>query len=309
MNPKRILKNVSPFNNEKDMPKALFILKKFLAFIVVFIAFTLVGEAIVIGAMYAMGYQPLNGVMPQGIVAELIKYCGYSLLFVFAFIYCKVVEKRTVASLGLSKRGFDCFAGALVAILLISFIMIVCCVAGAFEFTGFGKSVNAGCLALLLLGFVIQSFAEEFVCRSFLMQSLLSKTSFPTAVLVSSTAFALPHFPTLFEAEFKFAVVGVLNLYLVSAVFSLLYVLRDNVYIAVGLHCVWNFTIYGVLGLSVSGSNTTVNGILNFNAVSENLINGGVYGIEASVVTTIVLGITALVLAKRVFSRGVKNGL
>lgn len=309
MKAKKFIRNVSPFNNEKDMPKALYIVKKLLAFLLLYGASALIGEAVIIGTTYAMGYDPLNGVMPQGNVMQLMQYFGFVVFFALTFLYCKFIEKRSFKEISVTKRGFDYLLGAVVAVLLICAVMVVGCVAGSFELVGFVNNANIPYVIALFFSFVVQSFAEEMMCRVFLMRSLQQKVSLPIAVLVSSTAFALPHFSTLFEAEFKFAVFGVINLYLVSAVFSLLYVLRDNIYIIGGLHSVWNFVLYGVLGLSVSGSEGNSGGILNFNVASQNLINGGTYGIEASVVTTIVFAITLVVLVMRLSNRRERNGL
>ena len=303
------LRNVSPFNNKTDMHKGLYIFKKVLAFFLVFAISIGVSEAIVIAMLYIIGYNPLVGDFPQGHTMELVKYYGYTLFIAVTLIYCRLVEKRKVMAMNVKEAEVGYFFGGLLAILLLALIFAVCYFAGAVEFTGINSDFNAVYLILFFFGFMFQSMAEEVMTRGFLLSSLVKKISLPTAIFISSTAFALPHFPTLFEAEFKFAVVGVLNLYLVSAVFSMLYINRKNIYVVGGLHCVWNFMLYCVMGLSVSGSNSNTNGVLNFEVVSQNILNGGMYGIEASIVTTAVLGITLAVLVKRFLIKGDKNGL
>ena len=309
MSIRQFLRNVSPLNNETDMQKGLYILKKVLAFFLVFALSILVSEAIVIAVLYIMGYNPLFGDFPQGQTMELVKYFGYSLFIAVTIVYCRLVEKRRVMAMKVEKAGVGYFCGGLIAIILLTLIFAVCCLTGAVKFTGINSGFNAVYMVLFFFGFMFQSMAEEVMTRGFLLSSLMKKTSLPTAIFVSSTAFALPHFPTLFEAEFKFAVIGVINLYLVSAVFSMLYINHKNIYVVGGLHCVWNFMLYSVMGLSVSGSNSNKNGVLNFEVASQNILNGGVYGIEASLVTTAVLGITLAILAKRFLIKGVKNGL
>ena len=113
---------------------------------------------------------------------------------------------------------------------------------------------------------------------------------------------------SLMEAETQFVIVGTLNLYLVSAVFSLLFVLRSNIYIVGGLHCVWNFVLYGAMGLSVSGGNSNENALMSFNVNAQNILSGGAYGVEASIITTVVLGVTVILLVRLCKKRGVKNG-
>ena len=309
MSAKSLLKNISPFNNKEDIPKVQYIVKKVLAFFFVFALSIVVSEAIVIAMLYIMGYNPLFGDFPQGQTMELVKYFGYALFIAVTLIYCRLVEKRKVMAMNVKEAEVGYFFGGLLAVLLLAVIICICCLTGVVEFIGVKSNVNVVYLILFFFGFMFQSMAEEVMTRGFLLSSLVKKISLPTAIFISSTAFALPHFPTLFEAEFKFAVVGVLNLYLVSAVFSMLYINRKNIYVVGGLHCVWNFMLYCVMGLSVSGSNSNTNGVLNFEVVSQNILNGGMYGIEASIVTTAVLGITLAVLVKRFLIKGDKNGL
>lgn len=309
MKTKNFIRNINPFNNAQEMPTALYIIKKMLAFFLIYGLSAVLGEAIIIGVLSAMGYDPLNGVMPTGHLGELLQYYGFVVFFIVTALYCKLIEKRKLNTLGFNKKGLDYLFGGAVAILLLAVIIGLCCVSGVLSFSGIAAGIDIGYLIALFFAFLIQSLAEETICRGFLLPSLSKKTSLPIAIFVSSTAFALPHLSSLLSADTKFAVVGIINLYLVSVIFSLLFVLRSNIFIVSGLHCVWNFVLNGVMGLSVSGSDSNASGVLNFEVYSGNILNGGVYGLEASIITTVVLGIFAIVLARICHKRGVKNGL
>ena len=52
---KQLLKNISPFNNRTEMPTALFIIKKILAFGVCYIAGLFIAEGVVILLHFALG--------------------------------------------------------------------------------------------------------------------------------------------------------------------------------------------------------------------------------------------------------------
>lgn len=309
MNIKTFFKNISPFNNRQEMPAALYIIKKMLAFFLIYGAAMVAGEVIIIGLLCAMGYDPLSGVMPGGHFPELSKYYGYAVFFAVAVLYARIVEKRGFHSLGFGRRGFDYLTGGAFAAALLAVIVGICCATGAMGFAGLETNVDWLYLIALFGAFAVQSLAEETICRSFLFVSLSKKVSLPLAILVSSTAFALPHLPTVLEAEASFATVGVINLYLVSIVFSLLYVLRANSYIVSGLHCLWNYVLYGIMGLSVSGSGTGADAVLRFEVAAGNLLSGGEYGLEASPITTMVLGITAVILGSIYYKRGMKYEL
>ena len=62
------------------------------------------------------------------------------------------------------------------------------------------------------------------------------------------------------------------------------------------MHSFWNAVLYSVLGLNLSGNDETVTAIFNMQSVGENIWNGGVYGIEASLITTVVLAFAAILI-------------
>ena len=291
-----MLKNISPFNNREEMPTLVYIVKKLLAFLVMYWVAAVAGEAVIIGTLSAMGYDPLHGVMPEGNFAELLSYYGFVVFLLIAVLYCRLVEKRNLKSLGFTKRVADYLLGGGIAVVLLAAIIGVCCITGSLSWGGINENCDAMYLVGLLIGLVVQSAAEEALSRGFLQLSLQRKTSVPVAIFISSTAFATPHFSTLFEAETKYAIIGVINLYLVSVIFSLLELCRTNLWIACGLHGIWNFILYGIMGLTLSGNDATVKGLLKLEAKSANILNGGVYGLEAGIVTTVILGIVAALL-------------
>ena len=309
MNIKSTLHNLSPFNHETNMHPAAYAAKKMLAFFLVYMAAAVIFEIIIIAGLTAMGYDPTHGVMPAGHVAELLQYYGFAGFGLATILYCVIVEKRNLRSLGFTGKIFDYLNGAVIAIALLAVIVGAGLATKVLRFDGMIASANTSYLALLFGAFVIQSLAEEILSRGFLLPSLAKKTSLPVAILVSSTAFALPHLASVVEAEGAFAVIGVANLYLVSLVFSMLFLLRSNIYIVAGLHCVWNFVLYGVMGLAVSGSEANPDALMAFEVTGENLLSGGIYGLEASIVTTAVLGIVSVILVTLYRKRGMKHGI
>lgn len=294
------IKKVSPLNNCTEVPTGIYIIKKLLAFFMIYAVSAVVGEVIIIGGLSLAGYDPLNGVMPTGKFGMLLPYYGNAIFILATILYCKLIEKRTVKELGFNKKGIpQYFVGAIIAIVLLTAVIAVCCVTGSITYTGFNSNVDVLYIVALLLGLVIQGATEEIMCRGFLMQSLQKKTSVAVAIFVSSTAFALPHLLTLLEADTLYAVVGIVNLYLVSIIFSLLMLCGSNIWVSCGLHTVWNFLLYGVFGLTLSGSQSNSDAVFKFEATSSNIINGGVYGVEASVVTTVILLVVVIVIVVR----------
>lgn len=309
MKKKNIFRKLSPLNEDDEISTLEYVIKKLLAFFMIYALAAVIGEAVIIGILYLMGCQPLQGIMPTGKVGILLPYYGFCVFLLVTILYCRFIEKRNFASMGFQKRFSDFFVGGMLAVALLLVIIVLCCILDSMKYVGINDGIDGKYLMALLIGFCIQSIAEETLCRGFLMNSLLRKTSVPAAVLVSATAFAMPHFFTLFELEIQYVIVGIVNLYLISVIFSLLVLYRSNIWISCGLHCTWNFILYGVLGLAVSGSNTYLEGVLLFEVNSLNLINGGVYGIESGISTTVVLVIVMILMIKFGYERNCKHGI
>ena len=63
------------------------------------------------------------------------------------------------------------------------------------------------------------------------------------------------------------------------------------------------------MGLSVSGSEIKSDSVIRLCVEKSNIFNGGEYGIEASIITTVVLGLFVFVLIKVWKERVPKNGI
>lgn len=296
MKKKGIIYRLSPLNNTAEMSAAEYIIKKLLAFALIYLVSGIVGEAVIIGILYGMGYDPLQGVMPQGEMSELLFYYGFIIYSLAALAYCRFIEKRKIKTVFPSKNAADYFAGGALAAILLTAVAGVGCISGAMKFVGVNTDVDIKSLLLWALAFAVQGGAEEIMCRGFLLNSLNKRISAPLAVFISSTAFIFPHLATLLESDFAYAAVGIINLYLVSIIFSLFTLHRRSIWLACGLHSAWNFILYSIMGLSLSGNEGAAKGIILFGIKDGNLLNGAEYGMEASIVTTAVLGILLLVM-------------
>ena len=293
---KQLLKNISPFNNRTEMPTAVFIIKKILAFWLCYIAGLFIAEGAVIILHFALGKNMLVGDVFDGQTIALITYYGYIIIAAVAVLYWKLIEKKPLSEMGLTKRFGNYFIGVLIGIFLLAVSVAFIVLTGNIEFQGVFKNANIPIIFLLFGGFVIQGATEEFLCRGIVLQTLKEKTSLPIAIAVSTVMFIIPHWSSLFAGEMIYGVIGVANLVLISIIFSLLTIRFKSIWAACGLHSFWNAILYSVFGLNLSGNDETVTAIFNMQSVGENIWNGGVYGIEASLITTVVLAFAAILI-------------
>ena len=293
---KQLLKNISPFNNRTEMPTALFVIKKFLAFWICYIAGLFIAEGIVILLHFACGKNMLVGDVFDAQTITLITYYGYIVISGVALLYWKLIEKKPLSEMGLTKRFGNYFIGAVVGVILLVLSVAAIVLTGNMEYHGVFENVDILMILLLFGGFIIQGATEEILCRGIVLHALKEKTSVWIAIAVSTVLFIIPHWSSLFDGGTVYGVIGVANLVLISIIFSLLTVRFKSIWAACGLHSFWNAILYSVLGLNLSGKDETVTAIFDMQSVGKNIWNGGEYGIEASIITAVVLALAAVLL-------------
>lgn len=101
---KKTLGMISPFNSQEDMPLIFFILKKLFAFVFIFFISMIVAESLAIIIHYIMGYNILQGDMLSTQAMTLMKYYGYAVFIIVAVLYCKIIEKRPIKSMGFNSK-------------------------------------------------------------------------------------------------------------------------------------------------------------------------------------------------------------
>ncbi|MGN0313489.1 MAG: lysostaphin resistance A-like protein, partial [Fusicatenibacter sp.] len=205
-------------------------------------------------------------------------------------------EKKTLSEMGLTKRFGNYFTGIIVGILLLVVSVFAIVLTGNMEYRGLFENADPLVIILFIGGFIVQGATEEILCRGIVLHTLKDKIPTWIAIAISTSLFIIPHWSSLFEGSTIYGVIGVANLILISIIFSLLTIRFQNIWVVCGLHSFWNAILYCVLGLNLSGKDETVTAVFHMQSVGENIWNGGAYGIEASVITTVVLALAAALI-------------
>lgn len=292
---KTFLKNISPFNNITDMPSVLLMLKKVFAFYLCYWAGIFLAEGLVIGGLFACGKNFLRGEMFSDDVMTLIKLYGMIVLIAVSVLYWKLIEKRKLHEMGVTKKFSGWFIGAAAGILLLIVSVSAIMVTGTIKFDGVSPAINITLLLLMFGGYIVQGAAEEFLSRGVVFHGLKDRVSLPVAVGANALVFTLPHLSILGGSEPQFIISGVINLAFISCLFSFITLRTKSIWAACGLHSLWNFCLSCVLGLNLSGSEGSTS-VINMHTEGANLINGGIYGIEASIITNAVIAAAAVLL-------------
>ena len=116
------------------------------------------------------------------------------------------------------------------------------------------------------------------------MTSLGSKHKLWVAVTMSSAIFALLH---IFNPGITF--LSLINLFLAGVSFGLYVICFDNIWGACAYHTMWNFVQGNFYGIQVSGMTMSDSVLVTTNTEGMELLNGGSFGAEGGLITTLVL--------------------
>ena len=296
-----ILKDLNPFSRREVDNKLIYTLKIIITVGVLYFVSLLIGEALIIGGSYAFGYNATDKPMPYDIML-LCSFYGYIITIALFVIFSKKVNKISLDKIGLDKNLKTFFKGMLIGIISLALIAGILSLCGAISFGGINNNINWLFFVLYLFGYLIQSTMEELVCRGYLFHRLKEKIPVIGAILISVLLFSVGHFSKLFSDGAAIGLIGIVNLMLISMIWIITTMKDKNIYSAIVFHFIWNFALFSIVGLNLSGLEAT-NAIFKFSANNQ-FLTGCSYGIESSIVTT---GVLSIILAVLAFKYRVKN--
>ena len=176
--------------------------------------------------------------------------------------------------------------GVLIGFGLISLGVLVMMMNGSYQ--PVGLQLVPGILYGLALGFGA-AFVEEPAYRGFLLGGLAKVMSPARAIIYSSIVFGLMHLMSSTSAGGDQAL-GLIGIIVSTALlFAGAYFLTKRLWLAIGIHLGWNFTLGGVYGLAVSGLPAAEGFVKHQEVTGSHLVTGGNFGPEGSL-TIMVLG-------------------
>ncbi|MCS6625385.1 CPBP family intramembrane metalloprotease [Roseibacterium beibuensis] len=277
------------------------------AAIVLGVVFMVVGQLAAFYPAIAAGFiSPGDGSdgWPQ-LAYELV--AAFGLGSVLVLLWAWLFERRGPAALGLNARGPKRFVrGYLVGLAFLLTVIGVIWIAGGYVVEGAGAfgsaAVGAALLPIgvLLLGFIIQGSSEELLFRGWLMQLIASRHGLWIAVVANSALFALAHAGNIEPSKELY--VGLANIVLFGLFISLYAVREGSLWGVCGWHAAWNWLLGLGFGLEVSGTVIETTPLITDLTGAPGAawwLTGGVFGPEASFVTTAVLLIGTVVLVVR----------
>jgi|GEM_PF-3208759 Predicted metal-dependent membrane protease len=262
------------------------------------LAYVLVFGVLIIGVQSA-AYLVLDQAAHQSVGsagAQLQQALTFGAAGVVLVVWVVLFERREVHTLGFRApgRGVLTMLGGFVAgVVLLSIPALFLWAIGAYTVAAppagavSGWSA-AGLLGVLAVSFFVQGGAEELLTRGFLLQNSGIKLPAWVAIAVPALAFTLIH--GVATKPLPFAMI------FLYALFASFVVLRTgSLWLMIGIHAGWNFTMGNLYGIPVSGLDplSTSAIFLAPTPGAPDWLTGGSFGTEASVPAVLLLAILA----------------
>lgn len=191
--------------------------------------------------------------------------------------------------LGFTKHKLtrDLGIGWVYGMVLVGIGFIILYVFGQLEILGsdWESKVFFGFLAL----FLVQSFSEEVVFRSFLIPAIEQRLGTFAALNISSILFFVLHLSNPNASG-----LGMINLFFGGILMGLLFLKYRNVWVPTGFHASWNFIQSTLLGFPVSGHDTY--SYIELRETGHDYITGGPFGYEGSIISIAILIVSIVIL-------------
>lgn len=208
--------------------------------------------------------------------------------------YASFVQQRAVSEIALPGLARELGIGLLIGAGLYSSCVLVLMIMGIYRVQG----LNPWSFLLPAIAMALSSGVfEELLFRGVLFLAVESWFGSWAALVVSSLVFGLTHLMnpqgTLEGALFIAVEAGIL----LAAAFML----TRRLWLGIGFHVSWNYMESGIFSGIVSGNNAS-QGLIKSTINGPDLLTGGSFGLESSVLALIVCtatGIVMLVLATR----------
>ena len=204
-------------------------------------------------------------------------------LLVALYIFSKLPPRKDYIQMGLTGEHVlkDICLGTLAGAGIILLVFFALWMTGTVSRLELNEAFSGRMLLLWSGIYLIVAFVEEVMFRGYFMNVFMERYPPMAAVLISSLLFGFMHF---LNPSFGWA--GFLNITLAGILMGFAFFFRGTIWLPMGLHFGWNFVQGTVLGFNVSGIEAET--IFSLQLEGSELLSGGEFGLEGSLVTTVI---------------------
>ena len=196
------------------------------------------------------------------------------------WLFRRFMDARSFESMGFSfeKNGIHAGTGFFLGIFLMCAGSCVLFFSKNLAWTNISFNGNELFISFGLM--IIIALYEEMVFRGYILNNLLESLNKWIALLVAAVVFMVAHI-----SNPAFSVTGAVNILLAGMLLGLNYIYTRNLWFGIMLHFTWNFFQGPLLGYPLSGM--PQKSLLEHEVHGSNLVTGGSFGYEGSLVATL----------------------
>ncbi len=248
-----------------------FPLTRLILALVFMVSFTGVGMTL---ASLIVRLSQLDGSGNSASFIQMLFACSFSIIGYW--VYCGLIEGRPVYEMNPKKLIAQTGYGLMLGFGFISVIMLIMWVSGGYVVRGFHP---LSLLVPVLIMSLQAGIMEEILSRGIVFRIAEEGIGTWLSVFLSALIFGFMHIwnpnATIFSCISIALTAGV--------ILGMLYVITRQLWVPIGMHIGWNFTLGGIYGAPVSGGEPA--GLLNASFPGPEWLTGGAFGPEASVIT------------------------
>lgn len=192
--------------------------------------------------------------------------------------YTQVVEGRPALELSPKYAIIETSLGLLVGAIIFSSVVFVMYLIGVLKFETVNSPAN---LVNFLPELLIAGFIEEYIFRGIVFKISEELLGTWIAIIIQALLFGLIHGNNPNATAFSTFAISIEAGILLVAV----YMLTRRLWMAIGLHFAWNWMQGPFFGIPVSGLD--INGFFETSVNGSELLTGGAFGAEASIIAVI----------------------
>lgn len=220
----------------------------------------------------------------------VLEYFMIIFMAILLWLFMKFIDKQPLVQIGLQTKGRlkEFNYGILLGFIIMTTAFLFLLSINEIVFSNFSFSLDKVLLSVIL--FVGVSIFEEVVFRGYLLKNLLESFNPFVALFISSIFFSLIH-----GSNPNVTTLGLCNIFFAGFFLGASYVFTKNLWFPIGLHFSWNF-FQAMFGFKVSGLDSY--SIIEFTIPENNILNGGEFGFESSILSLLIILFSTILIWK-----------
>ena len=243
---------------------------------------------ILVDNFYGGAKLPLYGVIPLYLILTLLAILSY-------YLFVRWIERRTLKELSRPGGWKELGMGWGIGFALMSSVTVILWVLGYYQVSAFSA------VTVLLRPFFDSLFAgffEEIAFRGIIFRIINESLGSWIAIIISALIFGFAHAANPNASLFSSVAIAIEAGILLSTA----YLFTQRLWLVIGIHAAWNFTLGGIYGIPVSGKE--VEGLFQSSLEGPVLLTGGEFGAETSIIAIIICSGAGLFFLWKARARG-----